>query len=319
MKKLLLLAVLSLIVDSLSAQIKVNSSGYVGINKTSPSYNLDWFGTGCFGSTWGRLIFDSSGYSGVVTMHPADDWVGCLGRSDKRFNLLYVDHVIARDLEETSDERMKENIKPLDSSLDKIKQLRGVKYDLKGDYFKTNDLKLKAKLEKEGKNEIGFLAQELMKVFPEIVFLDTTSNLYSVSYTRLVPVLVEAVKEQQIQIDELKKQIENCCSYAASLKNGSLVEGSNDDAFKNKAQLYQNAPNPFSTQTTIRFEIPETVSNAQLYICNMTGTLLKNIVINQRGVGSVVINGSEFNAGMYLYSLVNDGKIIDTKQMLLTE
>jgi len=51
----------------------------------------------------------------------------------------------------------------------------------------------------------------------------------------------------------------------------------------------------------------------------MTGTLIKNIVINQRGEGNVVINGSEFNAGMYLYSLVNDGKIIDTKQMLLTE
>ncbi|VAW25213.1 hypothetical protein MNBD_BACTEROID01-1006 [hydrothermal vent metagenome] len=85
------------------------------------------------------------------------------------------------------------------------------------------------------------------------------------------------------------------------------------------AKLYQNSPNPFKTETKIRFEIPQLVNSARLYICNMTGTLLKSIAINQRGPGNVIINANEFNSGMYLYSLVNDGKIIDTKQMLLTE
>jgi len=51
----------------------------------------------------------------------------------------------------------------------------------------------------------------------------------------------------------------------------------------------------------------------------MTGTLLKTITINQRGTGQEIISANEFNAGMYLYSLVTDGKIVDTKQMLLTE
>ena len=51
----------------------------------------------------------------------------------------------------------------------------------------------------------------------------------------------------------------------------------------------------------------------------MTGSLLKTIPVNQRGEGSVTINGNEFKAGMYLYSLVDDGKIVDTKQMLLTQ
>lgn len=209
MKKFIAIFVLCFAALSFSAfaQIKVASNGYVGINQASPTYNLDWYGTGRFLSSYGSIIFDNTGYGSVATIRPLDDWNGTLGRSDKRFNMLYADHVIARDLEETSDETLKENIKSLDSSLEKIKKLRGVKYDLKKDYIKTDDPKIIANFEEERKNEIGFLAQELMKVFPEVVFLDTTSNLYSVSYTRLVPVLVEAIKEQQAQIDELKKLV----------------------------------------------------------------------------------------------------------------
>jgi len=79
-------------------------------------------------------------------------------------------------------------------------------------------------------------------------------------------------------------------------------------------------PTLFSTKTTIRFELPEAVVSAQLYLCNMMGALLKTIPLNQRGAGNVTINGNELkNAGMYLYSLATDGKIVDAKQMLLTE
>ena len=50
----------------------------------------------------------------------------------------------------------------------------------------------------------------------------------------------------------------------------------------------------------------------------MNGTLLKSVPVTQIGEGNVTINANEFTAGMYLYSLVCDGKIIDTKQMMLT-
>lgn len=55
------------------------------------------------------------------------------------------------------------------------------------------------------------------------------------------------------------------------------------------------------------------------HILNMNGTLLKTLQINQRGTGDEIINGNEYNAGMYLYSLVCDGRIVDTKRMLLTQ
>ncbi len=117
MKKFFSILVLCFVALSFSAiaQIKVNSSGYVGINETTPAYNLHWFGTGCFGTTWGRLMFDSSGFGSVAVMYPAEDWVGALGRSDRKFNSLYVHHVLANQITNTSDERIKENIKKLDT------------------------------------------------------------------------------------------------------------------------------------------------------------------------------------------------------------
>ncbi len=326
MKKFLIILLLGIFVFSQNSysQIKVNSSGKVGINLSNPQYNLDIFGNGRFRADggWGELIFDDSGYSGVVTIHPLSDWVGCLGTSSKNFNLLYVDHVIARIVTETSDENLKENIVDLEGSLAKLKMLRGVKFDFKEDYFETKNSELKNELIKKGKNNIGFLAQELKEVFPEVVFHDESNDLYSVNYTMLIPVLVEALKEQQKIINNLSAQVESiendCCNNNENLKSRSIENDNGLNADENPAKLFQNTPNPFNNQTTIRFNIPQTVQSAQLHICNMTGTLLKTITINQRGTGQEIISANEFNAGMYLYSLVNDGRIIDTKQMLLT-
>ena len=205
----------------------------------------------------------------------------------------------------------------MDNALKNITKLRGVRYDIKPDYFKTSDAKIKAKLESESKNEIGFLAQELKEVFPEVVFLDSTSNLYSVNYTRLVPVLVEAMKEQQAQIDELKNMIENCCQN--NLKSASLSIEPLTEVIQGKAQLDQNIPNPFSSETKIGCFIPDESNSSTLYIYNMQGTQLQQYPLAGKGKQEVTINGNSFSPGMYLYSLVIDGKEIDTKRMILTK
>jgi len=51
----------------------------------------------------------------------------------------------------------------------------------------------------------------------------------------------------------------------------------------------------------------------------MNGTQLKSIELHPKGNGSITINGGEFNAGMYIYTLIADGQVIDTKQMILTD
>ena len=84
-----------------------------------------------------------------------------------------------------SDEKLKKDISTIDGALDKVKQLRGVDYTWK---------------ESEEKSK-GVIAQELQEVFPELVS-ESESGL-SVNYNGIIGVLIEAIKEQQKQIDKL--------------------------------------------------------------------------------------------------------------------
>lgn len=87
----------------------------------------------------------------------------------------------------SSDERLKNNINTITDPLGKLLQLRGVT-------FTWNQ---------SGKDSIGVIAQEVEKIIPEIV--TETNGVKQVAYDALVPILIEAIKEQQKQIDELKK------------------------------------------------------------------------------------------------------------------
>jgi trimeric autotransporter adhesin len=66
-------------------------------------------------------------------------------------------------------------------------------------------------------------------------------------------------------------------------------------------------------------ELPEVTRQASVIIYNLEGKQLKNIKVNDRGAAAVKISGSEFNPGMYLYALVADGKVVDTKRLILTK
>jgi hypothetical protein len=85
------------------------------------------------------------------------------------------------------------------------------------------------------------------------------------------------------------------------------------------SKLYQNAPNPFTQNTQIKFYIPENVKQASLIIYNLQGKQLKQIPVQQRGESAQLISGKEFAAGIYLYALIIDGQKAGIKQMILTE
>lgn len=96
-----------------------------------------------------------------------------------------------------SDRRLKQDIETLSSSLDKIQQLRGVNYN----WRKENNIGV----EFEEGLQVGLIAQEVETVFPELV--DTDDQGYkSVEYSKLVAVLIEALKEQEIKISSLELQ-----------------------------------------------------------------------------------------------------------------
>jgi hypothetical protein len=91
-----------------------------------------------------------------------------------------------------SDARVKENVETIPNALDKVKAMRGVGYNKIG----------------EEKRSIGVIAQEMLDVIPEVVHTDD-QGMHSVAYGNLVGVLIEAMKEQQQQIEELKAIIDN--------------------------------------------------------------------------------------------------------------
>ena len=94
---------------------------------------------------------------------------------------------------ESSDERLKDNIKPIENAIDKIDKIGGYEFD-------WND-----KQELYEGHDVGVLAQEIEEVLPEIV--ETREDGYkAVDYKKIVPLLIQAIKEQQKQIEELKNK-----------------------------------------------------------------------------------------------------------------
>jgi hypothetical protein len=90
-------------------------------------------------------------------------------------------------------------------------------------------------------------------------------------------------------------------------------------ASSNTPSLGQNIPNPFNVSTRIDIYLPNTVASAKLYIYNMQGSQVKSFNLNERGNTSITIEGSSLDAGMYLYTLIADGREVDTKKMILTK
>lgn len=130
---------------------------------------------------------------------PRMDGMGDLGTTSRYFNTVY-----AQNFTERSDERIKKDIRDIDpDALAKIQRIQPVSY-LTRDVGNDN-----------GSNrEIGFLAQDLERAYPELVNYDAEGDVYSVRYSRAVVVLVAALKEQQKimarqanELDDLSKKV----------------------------------------------------------------------------------------------------------------
>ncbi len=99
----------------------------------------------------------------------------------------------------TSDARWKKDIVPVDDALNKILQLNGVNFNWKSDEYPEEGF--------SEDRQIGFIAQEVEQILPELVHSDQ-NNYKGVSYDKITAVLVEAIKEQQQMIEELKQEVE---------------------------------------------------------------------------------------------------------------
>jgi len=172
--------------------------------------------------------------------------------------------------------------------------------------------------QKLSKTHFALDADQLEVVFPDLVYEQENGTKY-INYIEMIPILVKTISElngKVIELNEKLKDMESDTPLAKTRNNQTLSTPSNPLAFK--AVLKQNTPNPFSERTEIKFSLPEDAQHAYIYIFDMQGKMQKQIAVNS-SMQSVIIDGFELVAGMYLYSLVINGKEIDTKKMILSK
>jgi hypothetical protein len=181
---------------------------YAGSTSSGNQVALEIMNTGGTGdSNVAAMSFHCSGTYGLHMHLRHDSYFGIGGWSASTWRW-YVqtstgDMTAAGNVTAYSDIRLKENIKPLENCVTKIMKLNGVSFNWKN---------LPDIVGNPGKKDYGIIAQEVEKVFPEVIHESAHESpdgdkYKTVAYDKLVPVLLEAIKEQQNDINNLKQQI----------------------------------------------------------------------------------------------------------------
>jgi hypothetical protein len=182
---------------SLNPAYTSNEGGQINIKKSLNGSTADWI-IDQYGTTSSDArfrIFNSIAESNGLSILENGN-IG-MGLTNPTVRLQVSGDIIANSIAGSSDIRFKKNIRPIYNALDKVKALKGVYFNWDQKNFPDKSF--------GAQDELGFIAQEVEKVVPEIVTKDKTKEEYrSVKYDKLVALLVEAIKEQQKQIDSLK-------------------------------------------------------------------------------------------------------------------
>ena len=219
-----------------------------------------------------------------------------------------------------SDGRFKKDVKEGVPGLNFINQLRPVSYILDRvaiAKFSGMPDSLIQNRQITQERQTGFIAQEVEQiikngkfVFDGIEAPQNDNEHYGIRYAQFVVPLVKAIQELNAKVEEQQQTIN------ALLSKNDSSEGKNVDS--QGSILYDATPNPFSNETEVKMKLPETVQRADLMVYNMEGKQLKSFSVSNRGETALKIGANELAAGMYLYALIADGKVVATKRMVLT-
>lgn len=167
----------------------------------------------------------------------------------------------------------------------------------------------------------GLATDQLKAVYPELVYEDTNGNV-SINYIEMIPLLVQAINEIKTENNHLKTALSELLGeglYQAKTRKSAEMTTSINTADDAILSLSQNKPNPFSSSTSIEVSVPEYVKTAALFIFDMNGKQIKCVDITERGSSCIPVTSDGLAEGMYLYSLVTDGKVVGTKKMILVK
>jgi hypothetical protein len=215
--------------SSATEAVYISNAGNVGIGTTSPSDKLDVSGNARTSgyvlvnnhsdNTLGYRIANTSGTSvSAMFTNSSNQLVIAAGAVDQiNLNKKVLVNAVALGVNiapsatagridasndivafSSSDERLKDNITPIANALDKVKSLTGVEFDWKPEHKEAHG--------HEG-HDTGIIAQQVLGVMPSAVRTNDTGYL-AVRYEKLIGLLIEGMKEQQTQIDELKTKLD---------------------------------------------------------------------------------------------------------------
>lgn len=219
----------------------------------------------------------------------------------------------------TSDKNLKKDISKIKNSLDIIKLLNPVTYNY--------DIEANPSVVLPSQIQYGFISQEVEKIIPD--FTKTTihpakldengkeiypaKEILGLNYNGFIAILTKGIQEQQAQIEDLKNRL----SFAENqLSNSTRIDQINSD--NNGFAIDQNIPNPFSHETVINYSLPQKINNASLIVYDLSGKQLISFPLDLNGK-SISINSDKLAAGIYIYSVMADGKIMDSKRMVVSD
>ena len=197
---------------------------------------------------------------------------------------------------------------------DKLSQVQAVQF-LRQDMERTS-----AEAEKDPEESVvleyhlspiqyGLDADQLKAVYPELVYEDANGNV-SINYVEMVPLLVQSIKELSAKV----AQLEGTSAKKAKAGKTAIEETVSD---VDMVRMDQNKPNPFSESTVITLNIPGETQKANIFIYDMSGKQVQNIAVSERGETNITVYASDLTAGMYIYTLVVDGKVSVTRKMIV--
>jgi hypothetical protein len=188
---------------------RISDEGYaLGIENTAGNGGgllVDAGNNSGFGSTVAHfvsnnvslMVIEENGNVGIGTFTPSQRFTVYNGSTTGTYTTSGWQH--------SSDERLKTNVTQINNALDKVMDMEGVYFNWK---------------KSDENRQVGMIAQEVEKVLPEVVSTDK-EGYYSMSYGAVVPVLIEAIKEQQNTIENLEKSIED---LKATIADNRLAE-----------------------------------------------------------------------------------------------
>lgn len=313
-------------------QLKISRFGNVGIGSNAPSSKLEInLGTTeqVNFKTWTDAYIDNSGAYGSICFFPQEDYYLQLGKSGHRIGQIWACEIKGLWSIEYSDQRIKSNIRPIENPISRLRKVNGVQYCLSEDYLST----IPKNSDAVGM-EYGFIAQELEQVFPELVMEDTVGGLKGVKYTRLIPILVEAVKAQQNMIDslreqyqenllilkneilELKRSLEDSIPDNKCLGQKKSTGSTMTQSSKNTIYLSRIFPNPTKTSFVIQGYIPYEVKKVRLNVVSSMGSSY-NVDVLERGNIEILIPVGSFEKGVYTCFLVGDEIMSEPQKVLI--